>query len=300
MRETLNTEGQKKLDKLLSRLKQNAASHQQAKFIILQDICESRTGGFYEFGLTDAFNKDDFVVKQASLQKKWNLLCLEFFGWFKMKRSDFFVEIVIQSARDGSDVRGLYYQKDIESLHHVEKMNQTFEKKAVKEAIGNIQKLSDRQDSEEARAIYGAGSYVLSTAYKQCSVTSATWHNWIIEQKKDHVIKFQNYKPNVSDNFQKPKNAGRKANYAKRIRTSPNPDIVIDRLEEVSANTNNSSSRPLVITESSQVAKESAFQPIVIAESSQVVKESAYQRNVIAENSQIQHNIRFKISELAH
>ena len=43
-------------------------------------------------------------------------------------------------------------------------MNQNFEKKTVKEAIGNIQKLSDRQDSEEVRVIYGAGSYVLSTA----------------------------------------------------------------------------------------------------------------------------------------
>ena len=91
--------------------------------------------------------------------------------------------------------------------------------------------------------------------------------------KKEHVTKFRNYKPNVSDNFQKPKNAGRKDNYAKKIRTSPNPDILIDRLEEVSASTNNSSSRPIVIAESSQVVKELAFQPIVFAESSKVVKE---------------------------
>ena len=46
-------------------------------------------------------------------------------------------------------------------------MNQNFEKKTAEEAIGNIQKLSDRQDSEEVRAIYGAGNYVFSTAYKQ-------------------------------------------------------------------------------------------------------------------------------------
>ena len=32
-------------------------------------------------------------------------------------------------------------------------------RKTVKEAIGNIQKLSDREDLEEVRAIYGAGSY---------------------------------------------------------------------------------------------------------------------------------------------
>ena len=51
----------------------------------------------------------------------------------------------------------------------------------------------------------------------------------------------------------------------------------MDRLEEVSASANNSSS-----------------QPIVIAESSQAVKESASQPNVTAESSQVQHNIRFQ------
>ena len=44
----------------------------------------------------------------------------------------------------------------------------------------------------------------------------------------------------------------------------------MDRLEEVSASTNNSSSQLTVIAESSQVVKESASQPDVIAESSQV------------------------------
>ena len=91
-------------------------------------------------------------------------------------------------------------------------------RKKVKEAVGNTQKLSDRQYSEEVRAIYRAGSYVLSFFL-----------------------------------------AGRKANCAKRIRTSPNPDIVMDRLE-VSAR----------------------------------VKESASQPNVIAESGLVQHNIRFQ------
>ena len=38
----------------------------------------------------------------------------------------------------------------------------------------------------------------------------------------------------------------------------------MDRLEEVSASTNNSSSRLIVIAEISQVVKESAFQPIFL------------------------------------
>ena len=111
---------------------------------------------------------------------------------------------------------------------------------------------------------------VLSAAYKQFFVPSVTWHNWTVERKKDHVQKFRNNKPNVSDNFQKPKNAGRKPSYAKTIRTSPDPDIIMGRLEEASASTNNSSSQPIVFAESSQDVKQSASQPNVIAESSQV------------------------------
>ena len=57
---------------------------------------------------------------------------------------------------------------------------------------------------------------------------------------------------------------------------------MIDRLEEVSASTNNSSSRP-----------------IVIAESSQVVKELWSQTSVIAECSHVQHNIRFQDSRVS-
>ena len=74
-----------------------------------------------------------------------------------------------------SDVCGLYYKNDFESLHHVEKMNQNFEEKTVKEAIGNIQKLSDSQDSEKVRAIYRAGCHVLSTAARNflCQVLLA-------------------------------------------------------------------------------------------------------------------------------
>ena len=72
----------------------------------------------------------------------------------------------------------------------------------------------------------------------------------------------------------------------------------MDRLKEVSASTNNSSSCLIVIAEISQVVKESAFQPIFIAESSQVVKGSASLPNVIAESSQVQIIYDFKIPEL--
>ena len=69
-------------------------------------------------------------------------------------------------AREDSDIGELYFQNDIESMDHDGKMNQNFVRKSVKEVIENIQKLSERQDSEELRALFGAGSHVLSEAYK--------------------------------------------------------------------------------------------------------------------------------------
>ena len=69
-------------------------------------------------------------------------------------------------AREDSDIGELYFQNDVESRDHVGKMNQNFVRKSVKEVIENIQKLSERQDSEELRALFGAGSHVLSETYK--------------------------------------------------------------------------------------------------------------------------------------
>ena len=84
-------------------------------------------------------------------------------------------------------------------MHHAETMNQNFEKKNSSKSYWKYPEISDRQDSEEIMAIYGAGSYVLSAAYKQFFVPSATWHDWNVERKKDHFHKFQNYKPKYKD-----------------------------------------------------------------------------------------------------
>ena len=41
---------------------------------------------FYELGLADAFDKDNFEAKLASLKEKWNSLCPEFL--VGLRRSD--------------------------------------------------------------------------------------------------------------------------------------------------------------------------------------------------------------------
>ena len=44
------------------------------------------------------------------------------------KKSDDFVASIIQSAREGTDVKGLYFQNDAESIHFLEKLSQEFNK----------------------------------------------------------------------------------------------------------------------------------------------------------------------------
>ena len=81
----LKQRDEKKLDKLLNRFKQNAAGHQQAEFSNLQDIYGFRTGGFYEFALADAFNKEDFEVKLNCSQES-GIHCAKNF-WVGLRRS---------------------------------------------------------------------------------------------------------------------------------------------------------------------------------------------------------------------
>ena len=72
------------------------------------------------------------------------------------------------------------------------------------------------------RAIYGAGRYELSISYKKFAVDSARWHSWFEKRHLSHVEAFRQYKPSLSDNFLKPKSAGRKPSYKiKQKSTTP-------------------------------------------------------------------------------
>ena len=121
-----------------------------------------------------------------------------------------FVDSVIQSAREGSDVKGLYFQNDVESMHFLEKLNQDFKKESTTIAIESLSQIAERQNLEEIRAIFHGGRYVLSQQYKKFSVESSVWHSWSEERRMNHVKKFCEYIPSISDSFSKPSSSGRK------------------------------------------------------------------------------------------
>ena len=228
----LSVRDEEKLIKLPQKTKMNQAQRNHAKAQIIKDIYGERKGNAYEYGLAEAFYNDDLTVKLQSLESKWEGLCPGFYEWFMKKRKIKFVESVIQSAREGTDTVGLYYQNDIESMHFVEKNNQSFKKLDTAQVVKNLEQVHNRQDAEEIRAIYGAGKYSLSTEFRKFAVDSAIWHSWSLTRKDNHIKAFRDYQPGPSDSFNKPKNAGRKPGSALRQRNPNEPDIVVDRNEE--------------------------------------------------------------------
>ena len=78
-------------------------------------------GEVFEYGITEALDADDFNVKLESLKSRWDELCPGFYNWFLANRKKEFLDSVIVSTRHGTNINGLYYQKDIESLHVKEK-----------------------------------------------------------------------------------------------------------------------------------------------------------------------------------
>lgn len=93
---------------------------------------------------------------------RWEDLCLGFHVWFLSKGRSIFFNLVIQSSRKSTDIEGLFYQNDIESMHVVEKRNQNSRKEKIDIAVSNLHALVKRGENDEIRAIYGAGGYILS------------------------------------------------------------------------------------------------------------------------------------------
>ena len=108
----------------------------------MKDIYENRAGGFYEFGFAEATDKSDFDIKLFSLKEKWESLCPGLHDWLKRKRIDDSVDSVIQSAREGTDVKGLYFQSDVESMHFLEKLSQQFKKESTEISIKSLSKIA--------------------------------------------------------------------------------------------------------------------------------------------------------------
>ena len=75
-----------------------------AKKEIMLDIDGERRGTLCEYGLAESSGEAEFRGKLNSLQQKWESYCEGFFDWFRGNLKQKFINSLICSARDGSNV----------------------------------------------------------------------------------------------------------------------------------------------------------------------------------------------------
>ena len=108
-----------------------------------------------------------------SLKERWESLYAGFYKWFLKKQKRKFEKSEIASACKGTNVHGLFFQNDSQSVHYIEKLSQCFKKRSIVEVAQNLRDLPLQRENVKIRAIYGAGNYLLSTEYSNFKVDSA-------------------------------------------------------------------------------------------------------------------------------
>ena len=70
----------------------------------MKDLYGERSGTYYEYGVAESLDTDDFQAKLVSLEGKWKTTVPELHEWFLKHRKVLFEESVIQSVRVNSNV----------------------------------------------------------------------------------------------------------------------------------------------------------------------------------------------------
>ena len=82
------------------------------------------------------------------------------------------MQSVIETARSRTAVRGFFYNNNIECQHFRENLEQSYKKDSLKTVISTLQKLIERQENYEIKAIYGSGPYSLNKQYSKFKIDS--------------------------------------------------------------------------------------------------------------------------------
>ena len=213
-----------------SRSKQKISNLDHQKGAIIADIYSCRYGRVQEYGLADSTDFDDFHAKLESLQEEWNRLSPSLHKWFCKKWKLIFVQSVIETARSGTVVQGLLYNNNLERQHFHEKLEQSYKNSSLETVFSTLQKLIERQENGEIKAIHRSGSYSLSKQYSKFKIDSVKWYSMANDYRRKHVKKFEMYKPTLDDEYVKPKKSGTKpSDDGKRILKQQETEVIVDR-----------------------------------------------------------------------
>ena len=110
----LQQRDERNIEKFLERTNKTSAIKKKSKYEILKDFFDEEIGTYYEYGLVESLDTDDFQAELASLQEKWKTTIPGVHEWFLKHQKVYLEESMIQSVRVSSNVEGLYYQNDID------------------------------------------------------------------------------------------------------------------------------------------------------------------------------------------
>ena len=136
--------------------------------------------------------------------------CPGFHKWFYKKWKPIFVQSMIEIARSRTTVQGLFHNNTTECQHFYKKLEQSYKKGSLETIISTLQKLIERQENVEIKAIYASVPYSLSKQYSKFKIDSVKWHSMAGDHRKKHAKKFRMYKPTLDDEYTKPKKSGKK------------------------------------------------------------------------------------------
>ena len=140
------------------------------------------------------------------------------------------MQSVIETARSGTAVQGLFYNNNLERQHFQEKLEQSYKNSSLETVSSTVQKLIKRQENDEIKTIYRSGPYSLSKQYSKFKIDSVKWHSMANYYRRKHVKKFEMYKPTLDDEYVKPKKSGTKpSDDGKRILKQQETEVIVDR-----------------------------------------------------------------------
>ena len=71
-----------KIEKFLERTNQTSVQNKKSKYEILKDLYSERSGAYYEHGLAESLDEDNFPEKLASLEERRKTRIPRFHEWF--------------------------------------------------------------------------------------------------------------------------------------------------------------------------------------------------------------------------
>ena len=120
----------------------------------------------------DSVDCNQFDIRTAHLEEKWNRIAPGFHTWFLRQKADVFKSMIApirEAAQLGSPPKN-YTNNANESANFVLRDWVDFSKNSIPTFIAELRSFTKHNLTEAERAVYGAGEYCLAEDFKYLEV----------------------------------------------------------------------------------------------------------------------------------